>query len=219
MSELESVVERLERLEQQNRRLKGAGIAGLLLCAGVLLMGQVSAPEAPQRLSVRSLAVVNESGALVAQIDENGLSLLDERGIAAATIVGSALTLINEANQQARLDPGALRVGEGDQPLVYLGRNYTGGPGSTLVLRDGGPGSTATLSATIGADLTLQSRPTGCRAEMGPAWSQISPLPATTANLQSAWLHRTQAPCSDWTAPGLRWFGSRNKSRPTAVVP
>jgi hypothetical protein len=129
-------------------------------------MGQATAPELPSRLSVRSLAVVNESGTLVAELGESGLSIIDQRGAIAATIAGAVLTLTNEAGQQVRLDPGALRLGEGEHPLVLLGRNNTGGPGSTLVLSDGGPGSTATLSATIGAYLTLRSMPYGCSAGM-----------------------------------------------------
>ena len=92
MSELESVVKRLERLEvqnqrveaqnqrltTQNRRLKLAGIAGLLACAGVVLMGQdysdiISSPNLVCRtLTTTSVTITNGLGEMVAQISAGG---------------------------------------------------------------------------------------------------------------------------------------------------
>lgn len=46
-TDLRTVVERLERIERQNRRLKRAGITVVLALGAILLMGQ-AAPDSAQ---------------------------------------------------------------------------------------------------------------------------------------------------------------------------
>jgi hypothetical protein len=78
MSELECVVQRLEklearnqRLEKQNRRIKLAGVAGLLAVAAVVSMGQVQ-PAQFDVVRARSF-VVDAGGGEVATFDADGL--------------------------------------------------------------------------------------------------------------------------------------------------
>jgi hypothetical protein len=84
-SELAAVVARLEKVERQNRRLRGAGIAVLVLAVAGLLMGQAM-PKA--RIveaegfvlkdgagKVRAELVVDKDGPVLRLSDENGKTI------------------------------------------------------------------------------------------------------------------------------------------------
>ncbi len=75
---------RIERLEQENRRLKLGGLAILALIGAAVLMGQAKSPAVLEEVRTRNLVVVNAAGEERAALDatEDGmeLSLRDETG-------------------------------------------------------------------------------------------------------------------------------------------
>jgi hypothetical protein len=91
--ELGAVVARLEKVERQNRRLRGAGIAVVVLAAAGLLMGQAM----PKARIVEAEGFVLKDGAgkvraeLAVTEDRPGLALYDENGKPRAVLsVGKA---------------------------------------------------------------------------------------------------------------------------------
>ena len=106
MNELESVVKRLEKLEQQNRRLKMAGIAGLLACAGALSMGQAGLQDANfGTITAREVRIVNESGT----------TYLNREGILTARMT----IFSGQGNREVTLDESGLTMG-----TVHLTSTY-----------------------------------------------------------------------------------------------
>ena len=122
--EVAAVLARLEKVERQNRRLRGAGIAVFVLAAAGLLMGQAM-PKAriveaegfqlkDGQGMVRAELVVDKDGPRMALRDENGktraklivikegpgLALTDENGIDRAVLAvgkaGPGLALYDE---------------------------------------------------------------------------------------------------------------------------
>ena len=82
-----AVVERLEKLEKQNRRLKQAGAVALILAAAVLLMGQAS----PNRTVEANRFVLtdrsgNEQGVLMLKPSGPSFMLLDPNSLATAEL-------------------------------------------------------------------------------------------------------------------------------------
>lgn len=98
---LSAVAGRLERLEKQNRRLKYAGAAILLLISAVLLMGQVA--PVPEGIAAREFIVLDAYGTpraiLTATESGGGLSLHDPDGNVRALLIsseeGTVLTLFD----------------------------------------------------------------------------------------------------------------------------
>ncbi|MCH7540625.1 MAG: hypothetical protein IH999_09560 [Proteobacteria bacterium] len=98
---LSAVGGRLERLEKQNRRLKYAGAAILLLISAVLLMGQVA--PVPEGIAAREFIVLDAYGTpraiLTATESGGGLSLHDPDGNVRALLIsseeGTVLTLFD----------------------------------------------------------------------------------------------------------------------------
>jgi len=111
--ELSAIVERLERLEKQNRRLKRGGLAGLVLLASTLLAGfTVQRPAKPaavtETLEAQRFVLKNARGETRAQLacdkDNPHLALFDTAGHVAAQLsaspVGPSLTLYDAKGQQ-----------------------------------------------------------------------------------------------------------------------
>ena len=98
---LSAVAGRLEKLERQNRRLKYAGAAALLLVSAVLLMGQ--AAPVPETIEARTFIVLDAHGTpraiLTAAESGGGLSLHDPDGNVRALLIsseeGTVLTLFD----------------------------------------------------------------------------------------------------------------------------
>ena len=58
-----NLLERLEKLERENRRMKQLGVVGLLALGGVLLMGQTKPkPKAPKVVQAQRFELVDATG-------------------------------------------------------------------------------------------------------------------------------------------------------------
>ena len=142
-----AVVERLEKLERQNRRLKQAGAVALILAAAVLLMGQAS----PNRtVEANEFVLKDESGAVRGRfgMDESvdgyvpQLELLDadgQRRIWLSERRGWPTLAMFDANGRKEVDlrgswsgyGPALQLESSGEHQVYL---QTGPDGSSLAM-------------------------------------------------------------------------------------
>jgi hypothetical protein len=61
-SELQSMLERLSRVERQNRRIKSSGLVFLAGLATVFLMGQSSTPKVPAVIEAQEFALRGQNG-------------------------------------------------------------------------------------------------------------------------------------------------------------
>ena len=126
-SELTAVVARLEKVERQNRRLRRAGIAVLVLAAAGLLMGQAT-PKAriveaegfflkDEKGNIRALLGVNKVGP---GLEGPGLGLFDEKGKLRALLAvgkeGPGLALFDK-DDKPRIGLGIMVK---DVPVLYL---------------------------------------------------------------------------------------------------
>lgn len=88
MTETE-LTNRLERLERDNRRLKGLGVAALVLAAA---LGAVyAARPVPEKITAREFDVADASGNVrirlsVSKLGEAGVTILDRTGVARAAM-------------------------------------------------------------------------------------------------------------------------------------
>jgi hypothetical protein len=137
--DLAAVVARLEKVERQNRRLRGAGIAVLVLAVAGLLMGQAM-PRA-RKVEAERFLLEDETGKVRAMLmvdkDGPGLFLYDENGKtrfgASVDKDGSGLGLLDE-NGNPRV---ALVVGT-DGPILTL-TDENGKGRTTLAVPKKGP--------------------------------------------------------------------------------
>jgi len=82
---LETIVARLEKLEKQNRRLKSAGIALVMLCSSAVLIAARPAQSAPPVLTAKKFTLVTSGGREIMSMtsdtsDQPGLQILDTGG-------------------------------------------------------------------------------------------------------------------------------------------
>jgi hypothetical protein len=91
MSEPAVVDARLDKIEQDNRRLKLTVGALLLVLAAVPLIGAVMPQEIPELIQARQFRVIDENGTLRAFINRTGFAYYDENG----TVRQSTLRAIN----------------------------------------------------------------------------------------------------------------------------
>jgi len=87
----EGILQRLEKLERQNRRMKLAGLGALIIAGAILLMGQTSGPRALSEVKANSFLLVDGSGrtrAVLHMMEHGGpgLALYDENGKARAVL-------------------------------------------------------------------------------------------------------------------------------------
>ena len=80
MSETTVVDARLDKLEQDNRRLKLTVGALLLPLAAVPLIGAVMPEQIPERIQARGFDVIGENGTTRAVMDVAGFGYWDENG-------------------------------------------------------------------------------------------------------------------------------------------
>ena len=80
MSEATVVDARLDKLEQDNRRLKLALGALLLVMAAVPLIGAVRPEQIPDLIQARAFHAIDGNGTLRAWMDDNGFAYQDENG-------------------------------------------------------------------------------------------------------------------------------------------
>ncbi len=158
------LVERLEKVEKQNGRLKRWGVLVVVVLGVLTLVGfrmdivkwcrvgpktpSMAVTEAPEFIKARNLSIVNRSGEKVAHLNESGLWFYDKRGKQRAHYTDSSLGFIDEK--------GVNRV-----TLSYsdFEQNETRFSSEELSL-SGGPGKpSATLGRALGeAYLSLEER-------------------------------------------------------------
>ncbi len=123
--------DRMAKLERQNRSMKLAGLAALLIAAAVVLMGQASRPEALEELRGRRLVIVDEDGLVRATLGatDSGARLLMYDTVGNLRLdmdvseFGPGLVL-NDSGRRTRVGLGVFDVGprlwmldEDDQPV------------------------------------------------------------------------------------------------------
>lgn len=140
-SDLHSLVERVVKLEQQNRRLKWGGVAVLAVFSAVVLMGQAAPP--PRIVEAQKFVLKDADGKV--------------RGWMGVMATGSELMLGNDNAQPmmrllvstdssnlhfygVRKGGMTLAVDSGDPSLSIVGADGSGGAGITF--GEGGPGLT-----------------------------------------------------------------------------
>ena len=105
---------RLEHLEKQNRRIKLAGVAGLLGVAAILSMGQVIID--PSRVTLPPPPAASSA---VEQVLAQRLTIVDAAGNAVATLDAQGLTLFQGSMSTAILSHGELWL-TGDNSAAKL---------------------------------------------------------------------------------------------------
>ena len=84
MSETTVVDARLDKLEQDNRRLKLTVGALLLVLAAVPLIGAVMPEQIPELITARAFQVIDENGTLRALVSDKTIAYLDENRVTRA---------------------------------------------------------------------------------------------------------------------------------------
>lgn len=154
-AELQSIIERLGELEKQNRRMKQAGVAGLVLACLLLTLG-VAGPD--RVIEAEKFILKDSSGKTRAVLSNDAtgtdLRFLDEKGtqrLSVGMYAGNPnITMFNSDSKQVAtlasdMTGSELWLGEGafGKPLVTIGTELTlgkeNGPAFTpfLRLRDG----------------------------------------------------------------------------------
>ena len=143
---LTALVERVERMERQNRRIKFSGAVVLVLAAGTLLMGQAS----PMRRVVEAEEFVLR--------DESGV----KRGALAVLPGGVAGLAISDRSGEPRV---SLTVYHGGEPVLTLSDKDGRSRASLVLLPDGSPSfylkdQSGKVRSVLGA-ISLQAMQTG----------------------------------------------------------
>lgn len=104
----EGILQRLEKLERQNRRMKLAGLGAIVIAGAFFLMGQASGPRTQDEVRARSFVVVDAQGkpraTLNMYIGQPRLALTDANGITRASVAVSSrgpAVLLADANKKA----------------------------------------------------------------------------------------------------------------------
>ena len=128
---LESLSHRLGRLEQENRRLKLAGLLGLTLLASVFLMGQA---RAPATIQAQEFVIVDRAGTSFGRfgMGEDGLPILTMRG--KDDTIRVLVSVYDDGS--AIMSLGALPIGSISR--LAIGTDEHGNP--ALVMRDANGG-------------------------------------------------------------------------------
>jgi len=139
VSELTAVVARLEKVERQNRRLRGAGIAVLVLAAAGLLMGQALPRQ--RTVEAEEFLLRDANGRIRASLSvfdgDPGLSLIDQAGkLRAGLSLVDGDPLLN-LKDEAGKSRASLSVFDGTPGLEF--RDQAGKPRAKLWAVDGWP--------------------------------------------------------------------------------
>ncbi|MHC4470981.1 MAG: hypothetical protein ACYS99_08450 [Planctomycetota bacterium] len=125
---MESLSDRVARLEVQNRRLRAVLTATALVVVGLIAMGQAAPSEAPKEIRARRFVVVDEDGVEHASLDEWKLKLIhpDSRASIELEVADSSAWLwINSSEWN------------GHAPWVHLEANRSGEHGACAVSLSG----------------------------------------------------------------------------------
>ena len=96
MSETTVVDARLDKLEQDNRRLKLTVGALLLPLAAVPLIGAVMPEQIPEVIRARAFEVIDETGTLRTLMDGKTIAYLDENRVTRAQLYTDGFFLSDE---------------------------------------------------------------------------------------------------------------------------
>jgi len=118
--ELTALVERLEKVERQNRRMKFTGAVVLVLASATLLMGQ--APPKRRVVEAEEFVLRDESGV--------------KRGALAVLPGGAAGLAISDRSGEPR---ASLTVYQGGEPVLTLSDKDGKSRASLVLLADGSP--------------------------------------------------------------------------------
>jgi len=127
---VQALAERVARLEVQNRRLRKAGIAALVVASAVAVMGQARSSRV---LEANELVIKDNSGTVRAQLSVDAT-------------MGPMLTFYGEKNHISASLHG------GDEPLLYLNKSES--KGSTMLKNSGVTiwGKTGRFRVDLGED-------------------------------------------------------------------
>jgi hypothetical protein len=161
---LHALAERVAKLEAQNRRLKQAGIAALVLASAAVLMGQ---KQTSRVLEANEFHLKDADGYVRARLSTDAanrpiLSLLDAKGVPVASLGGGREPFLvlfrQEANDQIRLGANTAFFGLGlYQKEIRAGLSMQSGT-PRLDLFDGSGNAQATVVARpTGSSLLLRS--------------------------------------------------------------
>lgn len=140
-SQWSQVIERLEKLERQNRRMKQAGIAGLLFISCVLLMGQAPSTKA---VEANEFILRDTSGKTLGRWTiEKGLPKMEMYDVTKRqqTTFGIASALVGLGGRGATVPQPVLRMEEGDTSTVLL----VGTGGSNLIFNTSGDNASSVM--------------------------------------------------------------------------
>ena len=131
-NEHDTIEQRLEKLERQNRRMKLAGVGTLVIAGAFLLMGQASGPRTLSEVRARSFVLVDAQGkqrtTLEMYEDSPRLAFLDDangkiRAALGTSSLGPELVL-TDGNGKAVT---TLAVPSGGPTLAMVAPNATQG--------------------------------------------------------------------------------------------
>ena len=104
------IVSRLNKLEQDNRRLKLAGGSLLLMLAAVPLVGSIMPHQIPEVIEAREFRVVGANGTSRAALNADAIVYIDENGQSRAIIDALGIAYLDE-NGTRRAAMNAYSIG------------------------------------------------------------------------------------------------------------
>ena len=87
---------RVVKLEQDNRRLKRAGVAVAALLVAVPLAGAMLPRQVPEVVTARAFRVLDEAGTVRARLDTGGLTVFDDDGSGRVQIGNDGLRVFDD---------------------------------------------------------------------------------------------------------------------------
>ena len=133
MSETTVEDARLDKLEQDNRRLKLTVGALLLVMAAVPLVGAVMPEQIPEVIRARAFHAIDGNGMTRAEMGEVGFAYFDANSTIRAMMDGGSIRVLDENGSiRALMDAGSIRVSDengtlralmDDKNIAYLDEN------------------------------------------------------------------------------------------------
>ena len=118
MADLENLAGRVERLEQQNRRLKRAGLAAAALLVAVPLGGAKLPRQVPEVVTAREIRVLDEAGTVRVFVITDGLSVFTPDGKLRTMLTTGGLVVRDaDGTIRALLAPSGLGFRDADGKL------------------------------------------------------------------------------------------------------
>ena len=121
MSETTLLESRVDKIEQDNRRLKLTVGALLLVMAAVPLVGAVMPEQIPEVIQARRFEVIDGNGMPRAVMGEIGLAYFDVNRTIRAMMDGGSIRVLDEnGTLRAMMDAGSIRVSDENGTLRTL---------------------------------------------------------------------------------------------------